>query len=487
MALSASHLRGQSASAVEPATTTLHVSTQIVLLDVAVIDKKGRPANVRLDRDDFAVTEDGQAQRILSFEAPSQASASTHVFVLDQLNTAPADRAYYLISFQNYLRSLPETLANPTEFMVLTDTVLKIVQPATRKRADLLSAVAHLPGTDATMVNLESERLNRTLSALEQIALEGLGDPAKTAVVWLGPGYGIDFYAQPLTRRSQTQQYIRYLTNTFLESRMTLHVLFPPDFVLYSGFHLGSDSQAASAADPYGSGFNLRTLAAETGGSVYTATNDLVTAMRQALDLERGSYRLTYRPSETVVDGKFRHIRVTLRNPNLRVVTKSGYYAPEVQEQNTPQAMQVFQMAEAANATLPFQKLPLRVTHIDRSADGKSAEFTLFAEGKDLPWRPDEQETSLSEFTVGGLGLSKEGKRLSSNFRNVAMMTRSQDPLVLAGTTASFKLTLELPANVDRVRLVISSQQDGRLGCVDVDRAALTNATMAQRVPAPKP
>lgn len=331
-------------------------------------------------------------------------------------------------------------------------------------------------------MNLEPDRFSRTLSALELVAVESLGAAGRTAVVWLGPGYGIDLNNQPITGRPETERFIRYMTNTLLESRMTLYVIFPPDFIAESAsLRKSVESRELSVADPYDGGINFRTLAAQTGGSVYTATNDLAAAMRDALDLGRGAYTLGYRPDDTIMDGRFRQIRVTLRNSNLRVITKSGYYAPELQEQSAPQTIQVFQMTQAGKSTLPFHGIPLRVAHIDRSLDGKSAEFTVFAEGKDLPWRSEGQDESLSELTAGGLSLSKEGKKLSSHFENVSMMTRSQSPVVLEATTASFKLILAVPSNTDRVRLIVSSRSNGRLGCVDVDRAAIVAAPVAER------
>ncbi len=482
-------LQGQSATVIGPPTTTLHVSTQIVLLDVAVVDKKGHQVPSTFSREDFAVTEDGKPQRLLSFEAPIPSSgAAATVFILDELNSSQADKAYYLVCFEQYLRSLPETLSASAEVLVLTASSLKIVQGPTRSRADLLSTLTHLPVSEATPANLEPERFSKTLSALELVALESLGDPGRTAVVWLGPGDGIDLNSQPVTARPQTERFVRYMTNTLLESRMTLYVVFPPDFVGESVSHLKSSKlHDFSGADPYDGGINFRTLAAQTGGSVYTATPDLAAAMRDALDLGRRSYTLSYRPEDTVIDGRFRRIRVLLRNPNLRVITKSGYYAPELQEQDAPQTIQVFQMIEAGNSTLPFHGIPLRITHIDRSPDGKSAEFTILAEGKDLSWRSEGGQESLAELTAGGLSLSKQGKKLSSYFQNVNMMARSQDAAVLHEMTASFKVAVAIPVNTDRVRLVVSSRKSGRLGCVDVSRAAIDAAAMTTINPVPGP
>ncbi len=477
-------LRGQSATAVE-APTTIHVQTQIVSLDVAVVDKKGRPANSTLGREDFSITEDGRAQSLRYFEPPStHPKPAATVFVLDELNANVADTPYYLFSLRTYLAALPETLSAPAELMVLTKASFDSLQPFTRSRKELLASVARVPGSDNTSLNLETDDfLRKTLGALESIALENLGDGGRINVVWLGPGAGVDLNNQSVVMRARTERFMRYMTNTLLEGRMTLYVIYPPGTPANLGSQFGSQadrSREQGIADPYNGSINFRTLAAETGGFVYTGTTDLTAAMGKALDLGGAYYVLAYRPENTIVDGRFRQIRVTLRNPTLHIITKNGYYAPEAEEQSAPQTNQIFQMTEAGKSTLLFHRLELRVTHIDRSADGKTAEFTIAAEGKNLPWSSAGQDGSLAELTVGGLSLSRRGEMLSSHFRNVNMMTRSQDPQVLAGTATSFKLILSIPGGTDHVRLVVQSVKNGQLGCVDTSRQEINAAPQGE-------
>lgn len=481
-------LRSQSSPAVE-SPTTIHVRTQIVSLDVAVVDKKAHPTALTLGREDFSITEDGKPQQLRYFEPPStHLKPATTVFVLDELNTSAADAPYYLFSLQKHIAALPETLSSPAEVMVLNKTSVQILQPFTRNRAELLSALSRVPASDMSMMNVSTDEfLLKTLGALESIALGNLGDAARMNVVWLGPGAGVDTNNQTVTMRARTERFIRYMTNTLLEGRMTLYAIFPPESAPGSASH-GSRLDSAreqSVADPYNGSINFRTLAAETGGFVYAGTSDLTDSIRKALNLGNAYYVLAYRPEDIMIDGRFRQIRVTLRNANLHVITKNGYYAPEPEEQDAPQTNQIFQMTEAGKSTLPFHNLEFRVTHIDRSPDGKSAEFTILAEGKVLPWRSEGQDGSLSELTVGGLSLSRRGEMLSSHFRNVNMMARSQDPLVLQQATASFKLIVPISATTDRVRLVVQSVKNGRLGCVDVSRAAINAAPQTAIKPVP--
>src|SRR5271156_680493 len=52
-------------------TTTIRVASDLVYLDVTVVDRKGKPVVTGLTKSDFAITEDGKPQRIFSFDAPA--------------------------------------------------------------------------------------------------------------------------------------------------------------------------------------------------------------------------------------------------------------------------------------------------------------------------------------------------------------------------------------------------------------------------------
>jgi VWFA-related protein len=461
--------------------TTLHVRAQIVSLDVTAVDKKGRSISSNLGREDFTISEDGQPQQILYFEpSSSHREPAATVFVLDQFNTTFEDAAYNRSSLLRYFKGLPETLPTPVQLMVLDIRSFQLVQSFTQSRAELISALIHLPASDVNSHNIgPDERLSKSLSALEGLALQNLGGLARRNVVWLGQGDGVNTANQTVTMRARTERFIRYMTNTLVEGRITLYVIDPPTEAATPLPLLATQSEQTrdiSLADPYSGNINFRSIAAETGGVVFSGTNDLTGAMAKALDVGNTYYTLTYRPENTARDSRFRRISVTLRNPALHIITKDGYYAPEQEQEAAPQTNQLFQMTEAGKSTLPFNNLEFRVTHILRSPDRKTTEFTLFAEGTSLPWRPEGKEGSLAELTVGGLSLTRRGDMLASHFRNVNMMTHSQEPTDLQNTTASFKLLLHTPSNTDRVRLVLRGLTGGRIGALDVARDAILAA-----------
>jgi hypothetical protein len=55
--------------------------------------------------------------------------------------------------------------------------------------------------------------------------------------------------------------------------------------------------------------------------------------------------------------GKFRRVRVTLRNPDLRLVTKAGYYVPDAHAPIDARQQQMVKLADAVQSTIPFDAL----------------------------------------------------------------------------------------------------------------------------------
>jgi VWFA-related protein len=71
----------------------------------------------------------------------------------------------------------------------------------------------------------------------------------------------------------------------------------------------------------------LNDLAESTGGALIANSNDVRPGIERAVGDLRGYYEVVYAPSNTVYDGRFRSIAVRLARPDLRVQTRSGYFA----------------------------------------------------------------------------------------------------------------------------------------------------------------
>ena len=132
---------------------TFRVSSNLVFLDVTVLDKKGEPVVTGLTKDDFTITEDKQPQRIFSFEAPEMHVTGTNpedsnpkgkvpvtIFVLDRLNSSFQDFSYIRYEVRRFLMTQPPQLASPAELMVIGNESLEMLQLHTKQsRPDLRS------------------------------------------------------------------------------------------------------------------------------------------------------------------------------------------------------------------------------------------------------------------------------------------------------------------------------------------------------------
>ena len=91
-----------------------------------------------------------------------------------------------------------------------------------------------------------------------------------------------------------------------------------------------ADAQANINSDhPFAGDVNFGVFVKQTGGKLYYNRNDVDAEMEQPQQLGSEYYTLTYQPRDGNPNGQFRQIRITLRDHNLRAVTKTGYYAPD--------------------------------------------------------------------------------------------------------------------------------------------------------------
>ena len=110
---------------------TLHVSTQLVVLDVVVTDKKGNVVTRVLTKDDFQVLDGGVPQTIRHFETPVEhtmpepgtavvrsaadlkkiGDAPVTILVIDELKGRFEDMSFARQMLVKYLASQPAVLA----------------------------------------------------------------------------------------------------------------------------------------------------------------------------------------------------------------------------------------------------------------------------------------------------------------------------------------------------------------------------------------
>lgn len=490
-------------SQASPAVPTIRITSRLVFLDVTVIDKSGHPVVSGLTQDDFSITEDKKPQRIFSFEPPevhtldphaaaanSDGNAPRMILVLDFLNSRFQDFAYIRDEVRHFLNAQPRQLPFPTELMVVGNESLEMLANYTRDREELLDAVAHLPTALPYKVMQGSfwvERLAQSIDALQQIALQSKGVAGRKNIVWIGRGMpSLNPVVFPEPETVIIQQYLHVTTNLLVNSRISLFVLYPglhvyPRSGLYTEMESYSD---LGDDDPFMQGINFGVLTNETGGKLFYGRNDINREMRQAETLGSEYYTLTYQPQAGKDDGRFRRIRVTLRDPKLQALTKTGYFGPDRNAAANPRQETNFNLVEAAQSTIPMKALSLSIGSLVRHPDSRTVSFNLNVLGRNLGWLATTNGNYAARLHVAAVSLDGDGHILTSKVETVNITGSAPDPAQFAGVASVVPFRLRIPRKFESLRVVAEAENGGRIGAVETTRKAI-DAAPAEPTPRP--
>jgi VWFA-related protein len=502
-ALIACALPAQQAAVQPPQTSTLtlHASTQLVVLDVVVTDKKGNLVTTPLAKEDFTIVDDGKPQTIRYFEPPDQhrmpitdrpvvqssadlpkiGSAPVTILVLDEMNNRFEDVSYARQMLEKYLRAQPAVLSSPTVLMVAETTTFQQLHDYTQSRDVLLAALKqHMPQFP-TKANAHSgpiavERIAQVLGALQQIAESSTGTPGRKNLVWVGSGFpSVDLANMNLDSTQVLEAAIRRVTSRLLASRVTLYTI-NPTLASTATLDIEDPSDLDYAADqnggdPFDSGdISFAALAPSTGGVAFTGRNDINNLIATSIDQGRTYYTLEYRPTEaTNVDPKkFRVVHVLLKDKNLRAVTRDGYYPQATDDLNpvvdktltAKQALANLQLDLSAALTTSVAYNGLTVTS-ERVGPGR---YDIHVAEKGIEWSqmgPDGKQQS--EVTIAAGWYDKKGKLIGHVIREEV------SPRSTSGAGANYELPATKPGTAVRLRIVVRDTRNGHLGTVDMD------------------
>ncbi len=485
-------------------TLTLQVTSRLVFLDVTVLDKKGHPVVSGLTKDDFVITESKRPQPIFSFEAPEThvedgsgsdenpaGKAPLTILVLDLLNSRFQDFAYIRYEVRRFLAAQPARLSSPAELMVLGNQSLEMVQGYTRSKEDLLYALDHIPAAlpyKQMNPSFYPERFGQSIDALQQMALQNEGVPGRKNIVWVGHG-GPSIFTGALTGPivDDLNQYVRDTTNMLVNARMSLFVIYPGLRVRGAGFSMSEMSAEADIGDeddPFSGDINFGVFVNETGGTLFYNRNDVDHEIQRSETLGSEYYTLTYQPHEGDANGRFRRIRVTLREPGLRAVTKAGYFAPEKNAQADPRQQTMVNLAEAAQSTIAFPALTLTIGNVLRHPDSRTIEFSVYLKPNNIAWEPADSGRSTTTVKLAAASLDADRGILASRLETLTLTAGTQDPARLAKLSMRLPVKLRYPRKTRAVRVVLQAAESPRIGAVELDRKAIDAAPEA---PTPEP
>jgi VWFA-related protein len=323
MLLAAGTGRAQSPGS-PPETATIHVDTQLVLLDAMVEEKKNGHTLRSLSAKDFQLSEDGAPQTITYFSRDQLPLSVVLLFdMTETVHAAMKPLAQAGLQILNHLK--PED-----EVAVMTFS----------SRADLMHGfttnrrmAAEAINTASWMADVEGTFLDEDMyEAVAQVSKAKPG--TRRVLVWLTDGTANQENAA--TRATIGQHAPAHLhsrkeaMDSLLQSGAVVSVLLDRTAETNRAIlSAGSNGTRLGDIDEY---------ARATGGPVLnTSAKDAPERLATLIDLIRARYTLGYRPSSVESTNKFRKLSLQLGADALRehpelhkrdllVLTRSGYY-----------------------------------------------------------------------------------------------------------------------------------------------------------------
>jgi VWFA-related protein len=487
-----------------PPRISITVTSRLVVLDVVVVDRDGKPVT-NLERSNFSIYEDKVQQTIKNFDPPSAhempAGSATHpivnsaadlskigsapvnILVFDELDTPFHQLAYARQMMEKYLKALPEILPVPTLFVAAGATKMAILHDYTQSRAELLNSVkTHTADLDFTQVmaslnggsSAADNGMVQTLGALSQIAESVRGLPGRKNVIWVGAGYN---KATDLTNMSESDHdrvvaAIQQVTDRMLSARVTLYVVDPAG-------PIAADQQTEQSIDPtqvsspgtsvgdFGDNLGFYRFAPATGGRVITGRNDLDAQIAQASTEGTEYYTLSYTPvSKDDAARPYRRIRVLVSDPSLRVVTRDGYFGGDAPVSAVALARNAKQPADVRFDLLSAARTTISYTGIHMQGQRTREGYNLIVNANDLKFKEQPNGTRLAEVTVVAVCYNAKGKETAQHAAELKEELGPNDRITPTAKVG-FTFPMIVPAFTDHVRFVMRDAGTSYLGTAE--------------------
>jgi hypothetical protein len=233
----------------------------------------------------------------------------------------------------------------------------------------------------------------------------------------------------------------------------------PSATALYSG-----SAVASQVSSLQGSRETLATLATDTGGRNFYDLNDFSPAFEEVQKENSSYYLVGYSPTNTRSDGRFRHIRVEVARPGLKVQARPGYFAPKSFRQFT-RAEKEIQLQQVMDLDVPFVDLPFVVeTAYFRRPDKK---FTVVLAAK----IPGSQVAFLkksgkheTEFDFAWK-LTDDKNHIAGQLRDTLPVRMTNDTFdEIIGSNLFYEGEITLPPGKYNLKAVVRENEGGKIG-----------------------
>jgi len=364
---------------------TIKVSSDIVLTNVVVRDKKTGAPVTGLTRNDFTISENGKPQQIISFDyqnvdqavpldeatvsgssgrmvlgkgipgvATEQQLRDHRLVVLffDTTSMQPEDIERSVDAAKNYINhqmqpadivaclSLGNTLSLDQDFTQNKQLLLKAVDSYSNGAGSgyqLGSTSTTNQVEDATSFTPDEEEYqdintDRELYAIQAVAKSLAYLNQKKSMLYFSGGLQRDGIENEASLHAAINAAVRSNLSVYSVDSRGLEAISPLGDAT-TGSLRGTAAYTGSAVqNNFDSNYNtqelLATLASDTGGKFYSDSNDFAPAFTRMQQDTSSYYVIGFRSSDTTQDGRFRKLTIKINRSDVKLEYRPGYYAP---------------------------------------------------------------------------------------------------------------------------------------------------------------
>jgi VWFA-related protein len=339
-------------------------------MELSVVATAGNSIVEDLAAGDLTIKDNGKKQDIVSFTkvtggAPAGQPGISHIVLLDALNTTYMDtprarrellKALAALSKQEQvtllmIRDKPRVVSDPGAAddgpALLRRLAKQGVKELEGDSPDLApySWVFTDPSALADVFTpsgvFDRQRMAQSINILQVIARNYQGRPGRKNLYWIGAnfplvmgqtslGYNETTLGAPAPTKGTVPQ------GTTVGNKNDDLTMFAKDLELTARFLLNAgvsiypiDSRALTLDTAEVSDKDrMSDIARETGGISYASRTDVGAAMAEAIADSRTTYSVKYAITDLKPDGKFHQVRIETKRGNIKLRTRSGFYAP---------------------------------------------------------------------------------------------------------------------------------------------------------------
>jgi VWFA-related protein len=505
----------------------LRVESELVLVNVVVRDKQGKPVT-DLKREDFTILEDGKPQHVSSFDfenldlqpiataGPAQTSAngpaatpSKPILTAKDADQALSNKRVIVLFFDLSSMGPDETERSVqaakkyVQTKMTTADLIAIVSLASSLRLDqdftsdqarllrVLNRYSHSEGqgmdngstgdadgieeTGNAYIPDETEynqfNTDRKLQALQSLCQVLSKFNQKKSIIYFSSG---------MTQTGiENQSALRAAINTAVKANVAIYTMDsrgleaeppggPAATASLRGTAMYSGAAVQSRLDAnFASQETLTTLSGDTGGKAFLDTNDLGQIFDRVQRDTSVYYVLGYTSGNVLRDGKYRHIQVKVNRPGVSLEFRKGYYAPkDFQHFNAEDKEQ--KMQDELASELPNTDVALYMSASYFRLDDRRfyVPVALVVPGSQIPFTKGGDKDKASLDIIGEV--LDELKRPVGSVRETVKLSLDAAQEVRR-KNVQYSTGFMLAPGKYRFKFVVRENQSGRMGSFEAD------------------